>query len=89
MSQLDSSKDSRGAYNLIARQFRVALAVLVSKVNALLKVKMLQFIRPNVASEQKCGGTNQFNMAQPNSSHHKAIHTYSYYFSARHNHRTL
>ena len=50
MSPLDSSEDSRGAYNLLVRQFRVALAVLVAKENALLKLKRTQFIRPTKAS---------------------------------------
>ena len=91
MSPLDSSVDSRGAYNLIVRQYRVTLAVLVAKENALLKVKRLQFIRPTkesaafAASEQKRGGTNQFNMGGPDSSQGD---TYSYYFSAG-RHRTL
>lgn len=85
MSPLDSSEDSRGAYNLLVRQFRVALAVLVVKENALLKVKRTQFIRPTkasasyAASEQKRGGSNQFDMGGPDTSERD---TYYYYSAA-------
>lgn len=51
MSPRDSSDDPRGAYNLLVRQFRIALASCFGREkNALLHVKRIQLIRPTEAS---------------------------------------
>ena len=72
------------------RRFRVALAVLVSRGNASLKVKRLQFVRPTkseaetAAAEQLRGSAGYFNMTGSEAS---TRDTYSAFFSAR-RHRT-
>ena len=65
-SPIGNSDSPLGAYNILVRRFRTALAVLVSTENAFLKVKRLQFVRAtkeeaaSAASEQVRGSAGYF-----------------------------
>ena len=84
LSPFDDTSGPLGAYGLVIRRFRTALAMTVAKENALLKSKRTQFIRSTraaaayAAKEQKRGGSGYFDM---NGCGGFGTNTYEYYFS--------